>query len=76
MDESAEEMLAAISSCTQNLLPICLSVLVYGFFAAYAQSLMGRLLINKFASDTCQHVWEWMQGCHAHIISSSSAAVL
>ena len=34
MDESAEEMLAAISSFTQVLLPVCWSLLVCGFFAS------------------------------------------
>jgi len=38
--------------------PVCWSLLVCGFFAAYAQSLMGGLLISKFASDTCQDVWD------------------
>ncbi len=38
---------------------VCVLVfLVCGFFAAYAQSLMGGLIINKSALNTCQHIWD------------------
>ena len=45
-------------SFLQGPLPVCWSLLMCAFFAAYAQPLMGGLLINKSALDTCQHVWD------------------